>query len=192
MARGGVEPPTFRFSVQSPLDRSSTTRHFTVSTVASWVLAAPREPQLLDSPLDNPGDLSKVIFTPIRDKVKWGKRVGSSKLRTEDGPRRAAQRRAHRQPLDVVLTEHPWLEIRTSTLRREPARLIKWLCQNDAVDSRRPRLRPSISLHIVLAARTCASIAGDSSTATTSWLRRASGSASCWCRSPDRECVLRG
>ena len=28
VARGGVEPPTFRFSVPSPPDRSTTTRYF--------------------------------------------------------------------------------------------------------------------------------------------------------------------
>ncbi len=54
VARGGVEPPTFRFSVQSPPDRSSTTRHFTVPAAMSWVRAVPGELQLLDSPLDNP------------------------------------------------------------------------------------------------------------------------------------------
>ncbi len=52
VARGGVEPPTFRFSVQGSSGRSSTTRHFPVPAVARWVPAVPRGPRLLDSPLD--------------------------------------------------------------------------------------------------------------------------------------------
>ena len=52
VARGGVEPPTFRFSVPSPPDRSTTTWH---SACRSCVVEAPetrRTLELLDSLLD--------------------------------------------------------------------------------------------------------------------------------------------
>ncbi len=52
VARGGVEPPTFRFSVQSPPDRSRTTWHFACRGCVVEAPEAPRRPELLDSSLD--------------------------------------------------------------------------------------------------------------------------------------------
>jgi hypothetical protein len=53
VARGGVEPPTFRFSVQSPPDRSSTTWHFAGRSCVVEALEAAGRLELLDSPLDS-------------------------------------------------------------------------------------------------------------------------------------------
>jgi hypothetical protein len=53
VTRGGVEPPTFRFSVQSPPVRSSTTRHFACRGCAVEAPKAFRELELLDSSLDS-------------------------------------------------------------------------------------------------------------------------------------------
>ncbi len=53
VARGGVEPPTFRFSVPSPPDRSSTTWHFACRGYFGKAPEVPRELKLLDSSLDS-------------------------------------------------------------------------------------------------------------------------------------------
>jgi len=53
VARGGVEPPTFRFSVPSPPDRSTTTRHFVCRSYLGEAPEAPRALELLDSSLDS-------------------------------------------------------------------------------------------------------------------------------------------
>ena len=52
VARDGVEPSTFRFSVQSPPDRSRTTWHFACCSCLVEAPEVPRGPELLDSPLD--------------------------------------------------------------------------------------------------------------------------------------------
>ena len=53
VARGGVEPPTFRFSVPSPPDRSTTTWHFACCNYVAEVADASRALKLLDSLLDS-------------------------------------------------------------------------------------------------------------------------------------------
>ena len=54
VARDGVEPLTFRFSVQSPPDRSRTTWHFACRGCVVEAPEASRTQELLDSPLDTP------------------------------------------------------------------------------------------------------------------------------------------
>jgi hypothetical protein len=52
VARGEVEPPTFRFSVPSPPDRSRTTWHFACRGYLGEAPEVPRKLELLDSLLD--------------------------------------------------------------------------------------------------------------------------------------------
>jgi hypothetical protein len=52
VARGGVEPPTFRFSVQSSLSRSRITWHFACCSCVVEAPEVPRALELLDSSLD--------------------------------------------------------------------------------------------------------------------------------------------